>query len=244
MAPDGRRVVFTSTRSGEGEIWRTDISGADAVQLTSMSAIPGWPRWSPTGEYVAFHALGVGGSGDIFVVPADGGKPVNLTSHPATDTFPSYSRDGRWIYFTSNRSGRSMIWKVPASGGPAIQVVAGTMAIESPDGTHLFYTEGRAVNSPGVLWRVPVAGGAAVKLAEGVDATGFDVVAGGVYYIERLPEETRLQYLDLASGKSSTIAGRLGTLDAGLGASPDGRTILFTRLDSSVNDLMLVEKFK
>ena len=118
------------------------------------------------------------------------------------------------------------------------------MAIESPDGTQLFYTEGRGVNSPGVLWRVPVAGGAAVKLAEGVDATGFDVVAGGVYYIERLPDETRLQYLDLASGKSSPIAGRLGTLEAGLGASPDGRTILFTRLDSSVNDLMLVEKFK
>jgi dipeptidyl aminopeptidase/acylaminoacyl peptidase len=237
-------VAFTSTRSGESEIWRADISGAGAVQLTWMNTVPGWPRWSPNGELIAFHTNGQGGNGDIFVVPAEGGKPRNLTAHLATDTFPSFSRDGRWIYFTSNRSGPSMIWKIPVAGGPAVQVSPGVMAIESPDGAYLYYTEAPNSNSPATLWRVPVAGGAAVKITEGVHSTSFDVLDSGIYYIERLPRETRLQYFDLASGKAITVAGNLGNVDFGLGASPDGRTILFTRIDSSVNDLMLVENFR
>ena len=210
FAPDGLHVAFTSTRSGDSEIWRTDVSGADGVQLTAMSANPGWPRWSPNGEQIAFHAL-AGGTGDIFVVPAEGGKPVNLTSNPATDTFPTYSRDGRWIYFASSRSGRSMIWKIPAAGGPAVQIVAGTMAIESPDGTHLFYTEGAGTNSPARLWRIPLAGGAAVRIAEGVNSTGIRRVGGGVYYLERLADEARVQYIDLASGNGRSSLANLGT---------------------------------
>jgi len=56
FAPDGRHVTFTSTRSGENEIWRAEASGADAVQLTFMGANPGWPRWSPSSDQIAFHS--------------------------------------------------------------------------------------------------------------------------------------------------------------------------------------------
>lgn len=196
FAPDGQQVAFTSTRSGENEIWRADAIGTDAVQLTSMAFNPGWPRWSPNGELIAFHSNGVDDGGDIFVVPAEGGTPRNLTSHPTTDVFPTYSHDGRWIYFSSARSGQPMIWKIPVSGGSAVQVSAGLgmMAIESPDGAYIYYTESRNTNSPGPLWRVPVSGGAAVKIADGVNSTSFDVLDSGIYYVERLPGETRLQY--------------------------------------------------
>ena len=246
VAPDGRRVTFTSTRSGELEIWRADASGAGAVQLTSMSALPGWPRWSPNGELIAFHTNGVNGDADILIVPAEGGQPRNLTMHTATDTFPTFSRDGRWVYFSSVRTGRPMIWKMPVSGGDAVQVSPGLgmMAIESPDGAYLYYTESPVTNGPATLWRIPVTGGAAVKIAEGVNSTSFDVVDGGIYYLDRLEGESRLQYFDLAVRKAVTVAGSLGGVGFGLAASPDGRTILFTRIDSSVNDLMLVEDFR
>jgi len=245
FAPDGRHVTFTSTRSGENEIWRTDSAGADAVQLTFMGAQPGWPRWSPSGDQIAFHS-NPEGNGDIIVVPAEGGKPRNLTSHPATDAFPTFSPDGRWIYFSSTRSGEPRIWKIPASGGPAIQVSAGLgiMAIESADGAYLYYTESRTTNTPATLWRVPVAGGPAVKMTDGVNSTSFDVTNGGIYYLDQAAGETRLQYFDLATRQTTTVAGNLGNSDLGLAASPDGRTILFTRIDSSVNDLMLVENFR
>jgi Tol biopolymer transport system component len=210
-----------------------------------MGVIPGYPRWSPDGALIAFHA-NPDGNGDILVMPAEGGRPRNLTSHPALDAFPSFSRDGRWIYFTSTRTGQSAIWKIPVSGGRAVQVSLGLgrRAIESLDGTYVYYTESGNTESPAPLWRLPLAGGAAVKIAEGVNSTNFDVVDGGIYYTERLPAETRLQYFDLASRKTNTVAGNLGSLDFGLSASPNGRTILFTRIDSSVNDLMLVENFR
>ena len=40
------------------------------------------------------------------------------------------------------------------------------------------------------------------------------------------------------------IASNLGAVNFGLSASTDGRTIFFSRIDSSVDDLMLVEGFR
>jgi len=245
FAPDGRNVVFTSDRTGALEIWRAGVSGAGTVQLTSMGANPGWPRWSPDGKLIAFHS-NPEGNADIFVVPSEGGKPRNFTAHPANETFPTFSRDGQWIYFGSTRTGVSTIWKRPVSGGPAVQVsmTRSLMAIESPDGTYLYYVEGNDTNGGGPLWRMPVGGGAPTRIADGVNGTGFDVVAGGIYYLDRLAGETRLQYFDLALGKANTVARNLGDADFGLCASPDGRTVLYSRVDSSVNDLMLVDAFR
>jgi hypothetical protein len=70
------------------------------------------------------------------------------------------------------------------------------------------------------------------------------LVEKGVCYIDRLGSETRLQHLNFGTGKSTTIARSLGEVSAGLTVSPDGRTILFTRVDSSADDLMLVENFR
>jgi hypothetical protein len=86
--------------------------------------------------------------------------------------------------------------------------------------------------------------GAPVKVLDGIVWFNFCLVEKGAYYIDRLGGEARLQYLDFATGKSSTVARNLGEVAAGLTASPDGKTILFTRVDSSVDDLMLVEKFR
>lgn len=192
------------------------------------------------------------------MVAAAGGKPRNLTNHPAADYFPSFSRDGKWIYFSSNRSGgqEPSIWKVPSSGGNAVQVTknAGYAPQESPDGAYLYYVE--RVDQPSALWRVPVSGGAPAKILDGVILANFAVLAGGIYYIDRpsaergihyvdIPTgEVRLRYFDLATRKFTTVAPNLGNVDTPLTVSPDGRTILYTRLDASVNDLMLVANFR
>jgi Tol biopolymer transport system component/tRNA A-37 threonylcarbamoyl transferase component Bud32 len=259
FSPDGRRVAFASERSGEGAIWLADPDGSNAVKLAAMGAsATGYPFWSPDGERIVFHS-NRDGQPDIFMIPVAGGKPMNLTSQPAVDAFPSFSRDGRWIYFSSDRethTRESQIWKMPASGGPAVRVTdrIGYAAVESPDGVWLYYVE--TYDKPSPLWRIPVSGGAPVKVLDGVFFANYVVREsgiyyidkssgqGGVYYLDKPTGETRLQYFDFASRNSTTVARNLGNVDAFLTASPDGRTLLYSRIDSSVDDLMLVENFR
>jgi dipeptidyl aminopeptidase/acylaminoacyl peptidase len=251
-------VAFTSDRSGTGTggVWLADADGSDLVQLASMGAFAtGYPCWSPDGEWIAFHS-NPEGQPDIFVIAAAGGMPRNLTSHPATDSFPGFSRDGKWIYFTSNRTGDHQVWKIPASGGEAVRVTDGDAyrPSESPDGAYLYYVE--TFDKPSPLWRSPVSGGVPEKVMEGVFFANYVVRDEGIYYIDKPSGqggvhymdnptgETRLQYFEFATGRSTTVAGNLGTVGAFKTASPDGRTLLFDRLDSSVDDLMLVENFR
>ena len=118
----------------------------------------------------------------------------------------------------------------------------GYVAFESPDGTYLYYTQ--SVDTPSALWRLPTSGGPPVKVLEGVVQRAFVVLERGIYHIDRPSGEDRLQFYDFATGKSTTVAPNLGEVSLGLTASPDGRTILYTRVDSSVDDLMLVENFR
>jgi hypothetical protein len=70
------------------------------------------------------------------------------------------------------------------------------------------------------------------------------VADGGLLYLDRPAGEARLQYFDLATHKSTIVAHDLGNVFLGLTASQDGRTIFYSRVDSSLDDLMLVENFR
>jgi hypothetical protein len=72
----------------------------------------------------------------------------------------------------------------------------------------------------------------------------FALVADGVYYIDRPAGESRLRYLDFATHQTRTVARNLGDAYLGLTATPDGRAILFSRVGSSLDELMLAERFR
>lgn len=245
LSPDGRRVAFTSTRSGDAEIWVSDPDGSNEIQLTSMRAQDtNCAHWSPDGKFIGFSSNGEG-EFDVYVVPAAGGKPRRLTSNPAVDIASGFSRDGNWIYFNSMRSGDYRVFRMPAAGGDADAVLVtpgqGTQAFEAPDGGSIYYLTSSVV-SP--LWHLPIPGGEPVKVLDGVLWFNFWLVGNGAYYIDQVEGETRLQYLDLITGRSTTVASGLGMVSSGLTASPDGKTILYTRVDSFAEDLMLVENFR
>lgn len=80
----------------------------------------------------------------------------------------------------------------------------------------------------------------------------------GIYYLQRVTgarrvdavpgprpaDEIRLQYYDLSTGRSTTIATPLGNAAHGLSVSRDGRRILFSQIDSAIDELMLVDGFR
>jgi serine/threonine protein kinase len=249
FSPDGKRVAFTSTRSGAWEIWVSDRDGSSPVQLTFLRAPTGTgvPRWSPDGKLIVF-ASDANGQFDIFTVPSAGGKTQNVASHPAFDHVPSFSADGNWIYFSSARTGDYQIWKVRVAGGDPVKVTntGGWASFESTDGAHLYYSQTAAVGSSQPLWRIPTTGGQPARVLASVYDDAFAVHRQGIYYAERIGDEIRIQFYDFSTRHSINIARNAGGAGAfrGLTVSPDGRTVLYAKQDAAIADLMLVENFR
>ena len=255
LSADERQLTFMSNRSGESEVWVAKPDGTNAIQLTSLAALPGFPRWSPDGSTIVFHG-DPNGRADVITVPAGGGRIRIITTDSFGGGFPSFSRDGRSLYISSNRRGVFGIWKIPLAGGQSIPISPGegAIAIESYDGREVFYIEAADRSSP--IWRVPVSGGTPEKVLDGVALASFDVVEKGIYYIDRVAGgtgafygernggEARLQFYDFATRQSTTVAHNLGPVGAGMTASRDGKTIFYSRIDSAVDELMVVDDFR
>ena len=249
-SPDGQRIVFTSGRSGTGEIWVSDRDGRNPMKLTNIGGpVTGTPRWSPDGRQIAFDSMD-GSNRDIYVVSSNGGQHRRLMTEPGEDTCPSWSIDGRWIYFGSGRSGSLQIWKIPSAGGPAVPVTTqgGFEGFESPDGKYFYYAKGRDV--PGI-WRIPVEGGVETPVVDHHGAgfwRSWAVTQEGIYFVTaEMPARPVVEFFSFAAGDVSQVA----IIDRpvhprvwGFSVSPDRRWILYTQIDQSSSDIMLMEKFR
>jgi hypothetical protein len=157
----------------------------------------------------------------------------------------SYSRDGHWIYFSSNRSGRPEIWKMPAQGGDAtrLTVNGGQMPLESPDGKSVFYA---LIPAGKGIGRVPVEGGEAV-LVTGSTARdqAFAVGREGIYYASfpETPTRQLIRFLNFSTGENRPVVVANQEMGIGLSLSPDERYLIFTQRDHAGSDLMLVKDF-
>ena len=250
-SPDGQRIAFASSRAGSNEIWVVGVDGSNPVPLTSLRApITGSPRWSPDGTQLVFDSR-FGDKEGIFVVNASGGQPRRL---PVEGILPAWSQDGRWIYFAKH-SDKDQIWKVPAAGGPAIQVTrnGGWECFESPDGRFLFYTK---PDGTAGVWRMPVAGGEETEIRELRPIAGhryWTVNRTGVYFLDmaQAPNSDHgmaaLKRYRFSTSRVELVSTPVPPIEGGyhgLAVSPDERSYLWVQPGPSIYQIMLVEGFR
>lgn len=248
-SPDGKRVLFISSRSGPSQIWLCDADGANAGPLGALKNVqPGTPRWSPDGAQIVFDSRHEG-FGAIYAISADGARLRRLTPENSSSMMASWSSDGKWIYYASDRSGRWEIWKQPMPVGSPVQVTrqGGREAKESRDGRVLYYTNDDATG-PGRLWQVPVEGGTETPVA-GLEAINLGrqwaLADGGIYYVSRTPA-LAMVFFDLATRRTSrlfALANRPALGTSGPTVSPDGRWILYSQVDREGSNVMLLQNF-
>lgn len=245
FSPDGKQIVFISDRLGTSEIWTADQEGGNLMQRTSFGApLVTSPKWSPDGNKIVFDAR-IDGNADIWILNKDEAKPSKLTNDSAEETSPVFSNDGKWIYFTSKKSGDLQIWKLAVEGGEAIQVTknGALSAKESRDGKNLYFVH----PSKGGLWQMNLETSEETLLfneLKPVDRDNWAISGDSIYFAHRPnSDQAVLSSYDLKTKKIETIKPlEKFFFRSGITISPDGNSLLFSRIDRWESDIMILER--
>ncbi len=141
MSPDGSTIVFSSPRTGNGDIYKVDRDGGNRTRLTELADFEADPIFSPDGSTVAFVRES-DGCRHIWLMDKDGKNQRQLTLGDVIDELNSFSPDGSEIFFL-----RSPL----ATGGGrsatpfAVSVLSGETSIRTLEGLPNFSPDGKKV---------------------------------------------------------------------------------------------------
>jgi len=238
FSPDGTKVAFVSSRSGNDEIWVCRSDGSDCDQLTSLIDVhAGSPEWSPDGNWIAFDDFRWGVF-EVQIIASRGGQPRRL----AEGSMPRWSHDGRCVYYTYWTTEGSEVFRVPVAGGERQAIRKDfSVAQESADGKWIYFLG--IISLPAPLRRVPASGGDPVVVLPEIAGRNAIVLDTGIWYMTPSTNEgSLLQFYDFATKSSRTVYRTGRPVFCCMTLSPDHRRMLFTQIDRSPNaDLMLVE---
>jgi TolB protein len=173
VSPDGKWIVFTSTRSGDLELWRYEVATGDLLQLTDELGYDGGAFFGPNSEKIVWRASRPTGEAadtyrnlldndvvepgalNIFVADIDGSNVQQITDLSGANWAPFFHPSGEKILFTTNHhqdAGRGRIFDifmVNLDGSNLTQVThSGTFdgfPMFSNDGTKIAFASNRNV---------------------------------------------------------------------------------------------------
>jgi TolB protein len=176
LSPDGRTIVFTSTRDGDLDIYSMSVDGTGLRRLTDAVGYDGGPFFSHDGTKIVFRAwhptsereiaeyrelLGRNlvrpSRMEIWIMNADGSGKRRITDLGGANFAPFFTPDDRGIIFASNHTnprGRNFeLYLVNLDGSGLEQVTFHNdfdgFPMFSPDGTKLVWASNRNGRVPG-----------------------------------------------------------------------------------------------
>ncbi len=120
VSPDGKYLIFTSTRSGDLELWRYEMATGDLLQLTNTLGYDGGAFFSRDSKKIIWRASRPEGEAateykklldeglvepkalNVFVADIDGSNVVQVTDLPGANWAPFMHPDGESLLFCSN----------------------------------------------------------------------------------------------------------------------------------------------
>ena len=147
----GNRIVFVHA----GDIWTVSDQGGRATRLTAHPGLELFPKFDPTGRWIAFTGQ-YDGDEQVYVIPAEGGEPRQLTYYPARGPLAprwgydhhvyGWTPDGKRVLFRSTRdywkAGSGKLYTVSMEGGlpTALAIPESGAGAISPDGKRVAYS--------------------------------------------------------------------------------------------------------
>jgi len=143
-SPDGSRILFTSERDGQPNLYQSAAGGGSADELLVKSDFRKSPNdWSADGKFILYHEQNPKTGNDLWVFPLSGErKPFPFLQTPFDERQGRFSPDGRWIAYASNETGTWQVYvrRFPGSGGKwQVSTNGGAQPQWRGDGRELFY---------------------------------------------------------------------------------------------------------
>ena len=145
-APDTPKIVFTSWRGNNRDIYLMNPDGTEQVNITNNRADDISPIWSPTGEHILF-ASDRDGVRDLYLMGPDGSNVRRVFAKSAVRGGPAWGPDEKQIAYDQGTPGNRFIYIGTIDGKKEERVAIGARPTWSPDGTQIVFTSG-ALNKP------------------------------------------------------------------------------------------------
>ena len=101
--PDGKRIMFVSSRNEVNQLYTIDIDGQNEVHFNPSGYDCYNPTISPDGKTIAYVSAREG-DWEIHLIDADGKNERRITNDIGRSIQPAFSPDGRQLVFVSDRS--------------------------------------------------------------------------------------------------------------------------------------------
>ncbi len=143
LSPDGKKIVVSSERNKNEDIYVMKIGESTPRRLTTDPHRDFHPVWSPNGEMIAFGRGVDYGTSEIYIMNADGSNLRKLTDNVLWNVHIAWSPDGKKIAFESDRDGNEEIYVINTDGSNLRRLTNDPSSDErpkwSPDGKKIMF---------------------------------------------------------------------------------------------------------